>query len=122
MGKRSARCNHIVNGPPINLLGRVERRQAVPASEARCAGYPSVLAIGTEAPRSEGKGHSFEVTINSPQIFRPWRRIGCWLTTTSAVSRNLALREDSRAISDPRHTTSSGSLRRRRLATVWDML
>src|ERR1700756_3931941 len=54
MGKRSARCNDIVYGPPINLLGRVERRQAVPASEARCAGYPSVLAIGTEAPRFEG--------------------------------------------------------------------
>jgi len=42
----TAPCNHIVNGPPINLLGHVEPRQAVPASEARCAGH----AIGTEAP------------------------------------------------------------------------
>jgi hypothetical protein len=32
--RRMARCNHIVNGPPINLLGHVEleRRQAAPAS------------------------------------------------------------------------------------------
>src|SRR5712691_9036915 len=54
MGKRSARCNHIVNGPPINLLGRVERRQAVPASEARCAGHPSVwpLARRRLAPKA----------------------------------------------------------------------
>jgi hypothetical protein len=34
--------HHIVNGPPINLLRRVERQQAVPAPEARCAGHPSV--------------------------------------------------------------------------------
>ena len=45
MHRRSARCNHIVNGPPINLLGCVERQQAVPASETRCAGHPSVRPL-----------------------------------------------------------------------------
>jgi hypothetical protein len=58
--RRSARCNRIVNGPPINLLGRVERWQAVSASEARRAGHPVRLAIGTEALRSESGGHTFE--------------------------------------------------------------
>jgi hypothetical protein len=43
--RRAARCDHIVIRPPINLLGRVERRQAVPASEARCAGQPSVWPV-----------------------------------------------------------------------------
>src|ERR1700682_5161084 len=50
--RRTARCNYIVNGPPINLLGRVERRQAVPASEARCAGHPSVWRSAPTRSRS----------------------------------------------------------------------
>ena len=40
---------------------RVERMQAVPASEARCAGHPSVWTLARKAPRSEGGGRMFEL-------------------------------------------------------------
>ena len=46
----------------------------------------------------------------------------CWLTMMSATSRYLAFRTKSSAISDSRHTASSGSFRRRRPVTDWYML
>src|SRR5450432_3583441 len=59
------------------------------------------LAIGTEAPRSEGKGHTFEIVSDAPQL--GFRR----LILTKTLSQGTWVRRSSRShrVNHTQHST-----------------